>query len=137
MFLYVVKVLCFIVFFFSSRRRHTRLPRDWSSDVCSSDLSLVPFGGPYWSGFLSIKFHRAKLGKNEGATVFADAFLLEKNWSTRIDFNQNRRQHYERQRKKHAHQSHQSVYGVANNSTQPGLATSPGEDQPRRAHHIQ
>src|SRR5690606_40560462 len=23
---------------FSSRRRHTRLPRDWSSDVCSSDL---------------------------------------------------------------------------------------------------
>src|SRR5690625_2679271 len=25
-------------FFFSSRRRHTRCPRDWSSDVCSSDL---------------------------------------------------------------------------------------------------
>src|SRR5207302_8164179 len=25
-------------FFFSSRRRHTRLSRDWSSDVCSSDL---------------------------------------------------------------------------------------------------
>src|SRR5207253_5430866 len=28
--------------FFSSRRRHTRWPRDWSSDVCSSDLI-----GPY------------------------------------------------------------------------------------------
>src|SRR5207253_7641852 len=28
----------FFVFFFSSRRRHTRWPRDWSSDVCSSDL---------------------------------------------------------------------------------------------------
>src|SRR5207253_6217571 len=28
-------------FFFSSRRRHTRWPRDWSSDVCSSDLVLV------------------------------------------------------------------------------------------------
>src|SRR5437660_7274668 len=28
----------FIFFFFSSRRRHTRWPRDWSSDVCSSDL---------------------------------------------------------------------------------------------------
>src|SRR5215510_2391457 len=27
-----------IWFFFSSRRRHTRWPRDWSSDVCSSDL---------------------------------------------------------------------------------------------------
>src|SRR3989454_9814685 len=28
-------------FFFSSRRRHTRLQGDWSSDVCSSDLSTV------------------------------------------------------------------------------------------------
>ena len=28
-------------FFFSSRRRHTRLRRDWSSDVCSSDLDLA------------------------------------------------------------------------------------------------
>src|SRR5437868_15061707 len=27
------------MFFFSSRRRHTRSKRDWSSDVCSSDLS--------------------------------------------------------------------------------------------------
>src|SRR5690606_40030158 len=27
------------LFFFSSRRRHTRFSRDWSSDVCSSDLS--------------------------------------------------------------------------------------------------
>src|SRR5690606_40374027 len=28
----------YFVFFFSSRRRHTRFSRDWSSDVCSSDL---------------------------------------------------------------------------------------------------
>src|SRR3712207_7605231 len=30
-------------FFFSSRRRHTRYWRDWSSDVCSSDLSTNAF----------------------------------------------------------------------------------------------
>src|SRR2546429_3138163 len=30
--------LYFLCFFFSSRRRHTRCSRDWSSDVCSSDL---------------------------------------------------------------------------------------------------
>src|SRR5256884_6153635 len=30
-----------LVFFFSSRRRHTRCSRDWSSDVCSSDLEKV------------------------------------------------------------------------------------------------
>src|SRR5690606_40497042 len=48
-------------FFFSSRRRHTRFSRDWSSDVCSSDLSMaqaadgklftdegLPTGGPGW-----------------------------------------------------------------------------------------
>src|SRR5207249_951837 len=29
------------VFFFSSRRRHTRSKRDWSSDVCSSDLQIA------------------------------------------------------------------------------------------------
>src|SRR5690606_40244682 len=28
----------YVYFFFSSRRRHTRFSRDWSSDVCSSDL---------------------------------------------------------------------------------------------------
>src|SRR5437868_9398300 len=30
--------MCIVFFFFSSRRRHTRSKRDWSSDVCSSDL---------------------------------------------------------------------------------------------------
>src|SRR5690606_39666518 len=30
------------LFFFSSRRRHTRFSRDWSSDVCSSDLLRKP-----------------------------------------------------------------------------------------------
>src|SRR2546429_2253714 len=33
-----------LMFFFSSRRRHTRCSRDWSSDVCSSDLEYG-FGG--------------------------------------------------------------------------------------------
>src|SRR3989442_8188416 len=36
-----------VYFFFSSRRRHTRCGRDWSSDVCSSDLpfrSTLAFG---------------------------------------------------------------------------------------------
>src|SRR5437763_14444209 len=34
-----ITVMClFFIFFFSSRRRHTRYIGDWSSDVCSSDL---------------------------------------------------------------------------------------------------
>src|SRR5690625_5404834 len=35
-----MSVYFYYFFFFSSRRRHTRWPRDWSSDVCSSDLGL-------------------------------------------------------------------------------------------------
>src|SRR5699024_11937997 len=33
--------LVIVIFFFSSRRRHTRSKRDWSSDVCSSDLRVL------------------------------------------------------------------------------------------------
>src|SRR4030042_3517359 len=36
---------CLFVYFFSSRRRHTRCSRDWSSDVCSSDLCGLIYGG--------------------------------------------------------------------------------------------
>src|SRR5687768_18483098 len=35
----------FFFFFFSSRRRHTRCSRDWSSDVCSSDLEYLSMRG--------------------------------------------------------------------------------------------
>src|SRR6266849_4601562 len=37
-------ILFYFFFFFSSRRRHTRSTRDWSSDVCSSDLPLSVSG---------------------------------------------------------------------------------------------
>src|SRR5438067_12494988 len=40
-------------FFFSSRRRHTRSKRDWSSDVCSSDLWHIRAGSTHssrWDG---------------------------------------------------------------------------------------
>src|SRR5690606_33469538 len=52
----------FLCFFFSSRRRHTRFSRDWSSDVCSSDLAaravisnhMGPQYGSHW--YLEPKF---------------------------------------------------------------------------------
>src|SRR2546421_11105191 len=44
-------LVCFVFFFFSSRRRHTRSDRDWSSDVCSSDLERSASGcRPFSSG---------------------------------------------------------------------------------------
>ena len=41
-------VYVFCIFFFSSRRRHTRLVRDWSSDVCSSDLTHSEHFWHFW-----------------------------------------------------------------------------------------
>src|SRR5256885_5204375 len=45
-------------FFFSSRRRHTRLQGDWSSDVCSSDLKLHRQGyAAIWRKELGEAYH--------------------------------------------------------------------------------
>src|SRR5690606_39888892 len=41
--LFLTFLFCSFFFFFSSRRRHTRFSRDWSSDVCSSDLLFSIF----------------------------------------------------------------------------------------------
>src|SRR3712207_8210734 len=48
------------LFFFSSRRRHTRYWRDWSSDVCSSDLAEEGTAVPYLVGTM-IELPRAAL----------------------------------------------------------------------------
>ena len=41
-----------VLFFFSSRRRHTMLRRDWSSDVCSSDLHcIISIKNQVWQRF--------------------------------------------------------------------------------------
>src|SRR6266436_8629268 len=58
-------------FFFSSRRRHTRCSRDWSSDVCSSDLHrAVQTDFRPWAGFLSPTSYSGQLclpaSPNEG-----------------------------------------------------------------------
>src|SRR5438445_9294721 len=42
-FFFIAFFCFFFFFFFSSRRRHTRYWRDWSSDVCSSDLCSSPW----------------------------------------------------------------------------------------------
>src|SRR5688572_31001616 len=55
------------MFFFSSRRRHTRFDCDWSSDVCSSDLEV---GHDFVAGML-----RDSMGK-EGMKFFPLVFTL-------------------------------------------------------------
>src|SRR5690606_39818008 len=65
-------------FFFSSRRRHTRFSRDWSSDVCSSDLGGKPptpgrgGGGEHRSGGLRRPRGPPDLPESGGAACPAD-----------------------------------------------------------------
>src|SRR6266699_5263519 len=54
-----------MVFFFSSRRRHTRCGRDWSSDVCSSDL-LSGASGKVMLPWVSSQLLETVLAQGEG-----------------------------------------------------------------------
>src|SRR5207245_4774635 len=59
--------LCSLLsFFFSSRRRHTRCYRDWSSDVCSSDLKRI--GEPSQHFCASISFITATSSATSAAS---------------------------------------------------------------------
>src|SRR5699024_11453212 len=57
------------VFFFSSRRRHTRSKRDWSSDVCSSDLVLLPI---FYDSFTLRRAAERRLSAQAGVFLVGD-----------------------------------------------------------------
>src|SRR6185312_17527544 len=63
-------------FFFSSRRRHTRSDRDWSSDVCSSDL-----GATLTLGFGGIISALHAYGQESGAAGASSAQLAQQQFS--------------------------------------------------------
>src|SRR5207253_3326381 len=56
-------------FFFSSGRRHTRWPRDWSSDVCSSDLRAHPPAGQLLLNDAPVDTEVEELGRQTGAVA--------------------------------------------------------------------
>src|SRR5699024_3563977 len=56
-----------LLFFFSSRRRHTISKRDWSSDVCSSDLPFLDFNKGFYP-------NNVKIGK----LIANDKYLTER-----------------------------------------------------------
>src|SRR5215813_14841148 len=60
-------------FFFSSRRRHTRCGRDWSSDVCSSDLHLR-WGGE--ADLATLARLAGLLAAEPGVEVLTDAVVI-------------------------------------------------------------
>src|SRR2546426_4109008 len=62
----------FVCFFFSSRRRHTRLQGDWSSDVCSSDLTLTVNPQPVLLSSLGVNPMTVTGGSNSTGTATLD-----------------------------------------------------------------
>src|SRR5215208_5046920 len=65
-----------IIFFFSSRGRHTRWPRDWSSDVCSSDLAVMNRGASWVRAKYKAPDARATNGCGDLVTRCQNAFAL-------------------------------------------------------------
>src|SRR5947209_15292483 len=72
-------------FFFSSRRRHTRYWRDWSSDVCSSDLTAnyVSLGGDDCS-VVSLLLVPVSPGSTKPIAAICDRFMRDRK-STRLN----------------------------------------------------
>src|SRR2546422_11701753 len=61
------------LFFFSSRRRHTRCSRDWSSDVCSSDLMyLIPVAVGDFNGDGKLDLATAAVGTTMVAVMLGN-----------------------------------------------------------------
>src|SRR2546430_10429792 len=83
-----------VVFFFSSRRRHTRFDCDWSSDVCSSDLGLLLDLGYLSAGILASPWllfktatdrrYRHKLGERFGCIVPSEKKTLWRSEERRV-----------------------------------------------------
>src|SRR2546429_6032463 len=76
-----------VFFFFSSRRRHTRCSRDWSSDVCSSDLGApASCPGAGWNYFNA--FDESSTGAG-GKNAQVDRLPLEATvgWSAELNGN--------------------------------------------------
>src|SRR2546429_4123346 len=65
----MVLVFMFLFFFFSSRRRHTRCSRDWSSDVCSSDLRNLVHGWKSASAAVNARGQRSHGVAKSGQTL--------------------------------------------------------------------
>src|SRR5690606_40707235 len=84
---------------FSSRRRHTRFSRDWSSDVCSSDLAtltgapkvvfIFPGQGAQWLGMGRELFQHNSIFR-ESITACDAAFQPYTDWSLLDELNASR-----------------------------------------------
>src|SRR5688500_8091166 len=62
------------IFFFSSRRRHTRLPGDWSSDVCSSDLGSARY---FFANMRKSKDKGRQLGGGELVSIAVQTAVVD------------------------------------------------------------
>src|SRR5471030_1955466 len=70
-------MILIFVFFFSSRRRHTRCLSDWSSDVCSSDLPGQAGGKENGHGRHARHQGRARQARSEGVAEHSVRFVRQ------------------------------------------------------------
>src|SRR2546421_2142271 len=76
-----IRLVWWSFFFFSSRRRHTRSDRDWSSDVCSSDLSpmilpLIVYAVAIYAVYSRLRLVGTDVGLIIAHTIMAVPFVF-------------------------------------------------------------
>src|ERR1035437_7285720 len=82
-------LICLLLFFFSSRRRHTRYWRDWSSDVCSSDLHgcmVLSCIGGNWPGMTIGTAPHASFWLLVTEDANTENIIEEYNWDAGAEF---------------------------------------------------
>src|SRR5699024_11348529 len=79
---FIHALIAVVLFFFSSRRRHTRSKRDWSSDVCSSDLQRC-----LWHGSPCLGSHavRRRASCTQTLVRAINGFDIDSCWSLHVD----------------------------------------------------
>src|SRR5690606_40222806 len=89
---FIISFFFYVVFFFffSSRRRHTRFSRDWSSDVCSSDLFVSKRHLYYLLYYLPMKSWKNNEHKSSPTSLY-DSSLSPLGYHNNIDRSEERR----------------------------------------------
>src|SRR3712207_7746038 len=77
-----MRISVYLFFFFSSRRRHTRYWRDWSSDVCSSDLNCVI---SILTTLASTTLHCSGLVNPKSTNEMKEVFYFQHDYNARND----------------------------------------------------
>src|SRR5687768_12459510 len=82
----------------------------FAQDATDARRAIVAFTGPHRTVRFRVYSHRTKLEQGKRPAVLADSLLLVKDWTTRVELDENRSQNRDRQRQQRANQRRQTMH---------------------------